>query len=162
MSHPKPNFQRMLTLIDEVFATRNDPGQIQVNQKQLKKLQNIHPATLSEQENEGGPIIWILIIPTTKDIMNDFLQHRISEKELLEKTKVGDSYDSIYLCSATTLPEYRGKGETKKLCLTAIRSVCNTHPIKTLFVWPFTNEGEQLATQVAKECGMELLKIKNR
>lgn len=162
MSHPKPNFQRMLTLIDEVFATRNDPDQIQVNQKQLKKLQNIHPATLSELENEDGPAIWILIIPTTKDIMNDFLQHKISEKELLAKTKAGDSYDCVYLCSATTLPEYRGKGETKKLCIAAIRSVCNTHPIKTLFVWPFTKEGELLAAKAAKECGLELLKVKDR
>lgn len=162
MSHPKSNFQRMLTLIDEVFATRNDPDQIQVDQKQLKKLQKIHPATLSELENEDGPVIWVLIIPTTKDIMNDFLQDKISEKELLEKTKAGDSYDCIYLCSATTLPEYRGKGETKKLCVAAIRSVCNIHPIKTLFVWPFTKEGERLAAKVANECGLELLKVKDR
>lgn len=162
MSHPKPNFQRMLTLIDEVFATRKDPGQIQVNQQQLKKLQKIHPATLSELENENGPLIWILIIPTTKSIMDDFLQHKISEKELLAKTKAGDSYDCIYLCSVTTLPEYRGKGETKKLCIKAVRSVCNTHPIKTLFVWSFTNEGEILAEKVAKDCALELLKLTDR
>ncbi|MBA2612729.1 MAG: hypothetical protein H0U95_12195 [Bacteroidetes bacterium] len=156
MSHSRPNFNRMLTLIDEVFATRNDPEQIQVNQQQLKKLQKIHPATLSELANEEGPVIWVLIIPTTKKIMNDFLEHKISEKDILSKTKAGDSYDCIYLCSATTLAEFRGKGETKNICIKAIRSICETNSIKNLFVWPFTQEGELLAKKIAESCKFDL------
>jgi hypothetical protein len=158
MPNPKPNFNRMLQLIDEVFSTRNDPEQIQVNQKQLKKLQAIHPATLSEVADKNGPVIWVLMIPTTKNIMNDFLEGKISEKNLLEKTKAGDVFDCIYLCSATTLPEYRGKGETKKLCIHSIRAIGKDHPVKTLFVWPFTQEGERLAEALAKACGLALLK----
>jgi len=158
MSHPKPNFNRMLQLIDEVFATRNDPDQLQVTQQQLKKLQKIHPATLTEKAGKDGPVIWILIIPTTKKIMEQFIKHEISEKTLLEKTKPGDIYDCIYLCSATTLPEARGKGETKKLCLEAIKKICKDHPITTLFVWPFTKEGGKLAQTVAKESKLWLLK----
>jgi hypothetical protein len=148
----------MLQLIDEVFATRNDPGQIQVNQAQLKKLQAIHPRTLSEVANNSGPLIWILLIPTTKAIMHDFLEGKISEKQLLEKTKIGDTYNCIYLCSATTLPEYRGKGETRKLCLTAINAIRNEHSIDTLFAWPFTPEGERLAEKLAAQTGLALLK----
>lgn len=158
MSHPKPNFNRMLQLIDEVFETREDPDQIQVSPQQLKKLEKIHPATLTEKSDENGPLIWILMIPTTKDIMTDFLEAKISEKELLERTKPGDSYDCIYLCSATTLPEIRGKGETKKLCIAGIQSIGKDHKIETLFVWPFTKEGEILAEAIAKECGLELRK----
>ncbi len=151
----------MLDLIDEVFSTRNDPDQIQVNQQQLKKLQAIHPATLTEFANEDGPLIWILIIPTTNSIMNDFLEGKISEKRLLEKTKEGDKYECIYLCSATTLPEFRGKGETKKLCIKAINSITEVHTIKTLFVWPFTKEGGVLAQKIANECDLEL-KVKSK
>jgi hypothetical protein len=161
----KPNFSRMLELIDETFATRRDPGQIQVTQAQMKKLQNIHPATLSELTNEDGPLIWVLLIPTTRSIMDDFLSGKISEAELLENTKppsnrqgsVNQGYDCMYLCSATTLPEARKKGYTKKLCLKAIKSISKDHTIKTLFVWPFTKEGEHLAKSIANECGMELL-----
>jgi hypothetical protein len=160
MPNPKPNFNRMLQLIDEVFSTRNDPDQIQVNQKQLKKLQEIHPATLSELANENGPVIWVLMIPTTKTIMNDFLEGNISEKDLLKKTKAGDLFDCIYLCSATTLPEYRGKGETKKLCMNSIRAISKDHPVATLFVWPFTKEGKNLAEAIAKECKLQLLEKK--
>jgi hypothetical protein len=154
----KPNFNRMLQLIDEVFATRNDPGQIQVDQKQLKKLQSIHPATLSEFANENGPLIWILLIPTARNVMEDFLKGIITEKQLLERTKVPGTYDCIYLCSATTLPELRGQGKTKQLCIKAINEIRADHPIDTLFVWPFTKEGEMLAESVAKECNLRLFK----
>lgn len=146
----------MLQLIDEVFATRNDSGQIQVNQKQLKKLESIHPSTLTELADGNGPVIWILVIPTTKTVMNDFLKGKIEEKELLERTKPGDTYTCIYLCSATTLPEYRGKGKTKQLCLEAIENIRKTHPIQDLFVWPFTKEGELLASKIASMCKLTL------
>lgn len=43
MSLPKPNFNHMLQLIDEVFATRNDPDQIHVNQDQLKNYKPYIP-----------------------------------------------------------------------------------------------------------------------
>jgi hypothetical protein len=154
----KPNFQKMLALIDETFATRNDPGQIQVNQAQMKKLQAIHPSTLSEIGNDEGPLIWVLLIPTTKTIMQEFLQNKISETQLLKKTKPGHSYDCIYLCSATTLPEARRKGQTKQLCIQAIQNICKDHPVNTLFVWPFTKEGENLAQKVANVLGMSLLR----
>jgi hypothetical protein len=157
MTHPKPNFSRMMEVIDEVFATRNDPDQLQVTPPQLKKLEEIHPATLSELSDKHGPLIWVLVIPTTENVMQQFLKGFISEKELLNQTKPGEVYDCIYLCSATTLPEYRNKGETKKLCVKAIRAICKDHPIKTLFVWPFTREGEALAGAVARECGLSLL-----
>ncbi len=156
-----PNFQRMMSLIDEVFATRNDPGQLQVDGKVMHKLESIHPATLSEFADVNGPVIWALIIPTTRVVMNDFLVGKISEKEILQNTEPGESYDCIYLCSVTTLPEYRGKGDTKKLCIEAVQSVCNDHSITTLFVWPFTKEGENLAKALASECKLELQILKH-
>jgi hypothetical protein len=159
MYHLKPNFKRMMDLIDQTFATRNDPGQIQVTQTQMKKLRSIHSATLSEFANDDGPLIWILLVPTTHEVMEDFLQGNISETELLKRIKPNQDYDCIYLCSATTLPEVRGKGETKKLCLNANQNICKDHAIKTLFVWPFTNEGEKLAHVIAQKCNMTL-KIK--
>jgi hypothetical protein len=152
----KPNFARMMELIDEVFATRNDPGQIQVTPQQRKKLEQIHPATLSEKANEDGPLIWILLIPVIQDVMEDFLAGTINEKELLGQTQPGQNYEAIYLCSATTLPEARGKGDTKKLTLDAIHAIQKDHVIKNLFVWPFSEEGKKLAKKIARELGLEL------
>ena len=156
MPYNKPNFKRMLALIDEVFTSRKDPGQLRVDEKVLKKLGKIHTACLSEHADENGPDVWILLIPTTAKLMNEFLTEKISEQELFEQTKPGEKYETIYLCSASTLPEYRGKGLTKKLALHAITSIKKDHDIKTLFVWPFTKEGEKLAERLGQETGLEL------
>src|ERR1043165_4164813 len=108
MAKKRSNFNRMMKGIDEVFATRNDPDQLQVTPGQIKKLQALHPASLSELADENGPLIWVLMIPTTNKIMKDFLAGIISENELLNQTTPGMSYESVYLCSASTLPEARG------------------------------------------------------
>ena len=136
------NYYRMLQLIDTVFSARKDLNQIKVNQKVMKKLELISPATLSELADENGPTIWILIIPTTKKVMDDFLNKTISEKEILSKTKPGQKYECIYLCSATTLPEHRGKGETKKLCIKGIKTISKDYPIQTRLLRVDSTQGE--------------------
>lgn len=151
-----PNFQRMFQIIDDVFATRQDPDQLQVDEEVIKKLNEIHPACLSELADENGPVIWALMIPTTEKVMNDFLSGKISERELLDETIVGEKFTCLYLCSVTTLPEYRKKGETKKICLKAIEKIRANFPIATLYVWAFTKEGESLAQQIASETKLSL------
>jgi hypothetical protein len=158
----QPNLKRMLAIIDETFATRKDPNQLQVTENDIQKLQNIHPSTLSEFADKDGPAIWVLLIPTTKKIMDDFLSGKISERNILERTEAGENYNAIYLCSVTTLPEYRGKGLTKKLAIKAIESIRKIHPIKYLFVWPFTKEGDALAKKISEETGMELKEKENQ
>jgi hypothetical protein len=155
--YDKPNFKRMIALIDEVFATRNDPDQLQVNEKAIKKLNKIHEATLSEHSTADGPAVWVLLIPTTASIMNDFLSGKISEQGILDNTPLKTDYQTIYLCSATALPEFRGKGITKKICLDAIAKIKETHKIDSLFVWSFTKEGAELARKIAKECDLPLM-----
>jgi hypothetical protein len=157
----QPNYERMMKLIDEVFATRQDQGQLQVTSAQQKKLARIHSATLSEYTNEDGPLIWVLMIPTTEEVMQDFIDSKISEKELLDLTPDNGPYTAIYLCSVTTLPEMRGKGKTKELCLQAINAICKDHPIKSLFVWPFTREGNKLAETLSGKTGLSLLQRTN-
>ena len=152
----------MMQVIDEVFAMRSDPLQLQVNDKVLAKLEQIHPATLSEYNEGEGPCSWVLVIPTTTELMNDFVAGKISEQELFDRTEPGMKYEAIYLCSATTLPEFRGKGITKKLCMDAIGKIQKQYPIKNLFVWTFTPEGDALAENISKKTGLPLLKRINK
>lgn len=153
----KPNYQRMYDLIDAVFSTRQDPDQLQVGDEEMKKLEALHPATLSEMASDEGPLIWVLLIPTSKNLMQEFVKGQINEKELLERSPVNTQLDSLYLCSVTALPEVREQGLTKALCLKAIRDICKDLPIQQLFVWPFTNEGSRLARFLALETGLPLL-----
>ena len=150
------NLQRMIELADEFFETRNDPNQISVTEEVMSMLQKIHPATLSEKRDENGPIVWILVLPTTHWLMEEFVAERINERELLEKTPIGASYDAVYLCSALVLPEYRGKGWARNLTAGAVKSIQSDHPIQHLFYWPFSEEGEKLANSVSRELGLPL------
>lgn len=138
----KSNFERMLQLADEVFAVKNDPEQLDVNQEVLERLMRIHPATVSEYDDGNGPVAWILLIPTTLDFMHQFLDQAISEKELFERTQLDTKYEALYLCSTLVLEEYRRKGIAKRLTLQAIENIRQDHPLKALFVLTFSEEGD--------------------
>ena len=146
------NYERMIQLAEEIFAVKTDPDQLDVDQDVIEKLQKIHPATLSEYNDGNGPAAWILLIPTTTDLMNRFLEHEISEKELFELTQPGTIYDALYLCSAMVLEEYRRKGIAKRLTVNAIESIRKDHPLKALFVWAFSPEGDLSAEKIAQLC----------
>jgi len=150
------NLQRMIQLAEEFFETKNDPDQISVSEEVMSVLQKIHPATLSEKKDENGPIVWILVLPTTLRLMEEFVGEQINERELLEKTPIGVKYEAVYLCSALVLPEHRGKGFARGLAIDAVRSIQEDHSIKSLFCWPFSAEGERLANSIARGLNLPL------
>ncbi|GAB6279386.1 MAG: hypothetical protein STSR0006_13940 [Lentimicrobium sp.] len=152
------NLQRMLNLVDEIFATSSDPRQIRVTPEVMERLKKIHPSSFAEYADENGPVAWIMLIPTTLELMNRFIKGEISENELFELTPLNASYEALYLCSALVLEEYRRKGIAKQLILNAIDDIRQQHPIKALFVWPFTEEGDLTAENIAKTVSLPLYK----
>jgi ribosomal protein S18 acetylase RimI-like enzyme len=154
----KSNFERMIQLADDIFASRTVSDQLSVDEKVMTRLEEIHPASLSEHNDGNGPVAWVLVFPTTTELMNEFLAKRITEKKLFDLTPLGISYDAIYLCSALVLEEYRNKGIAKKLTREAVKKINQDHPIKTLFVWPFTPAGDVVSSKIAEEIGIPLKK----
>jgi GNAT superfamily N-acetyltransferase len=154
----KSNFERMIQLSDEVFSSRTDPDQLNINEDVMEHLQRIHPDTISEYDDGNGPICWILCIPTTLRLMNQFINKEISERELYELTPLNTNYEAIYLCSALLLEEFRGKGIAQRLGIKAIENIKIAHSIKALFFWSFSKEGEKLADKVAGLMGLPLYK----
>ena len=152
------NFERMIALADEVFNAQNDPQQLDVNEDVMERLEQLHPATLSEHVEGDGPVVWILLIPTTKELMLRFIHEEISEKELLQLTPLNASYDALYLCSALVLPEWRKKGLATLTGLNAIRDIRKDHPIQYLFTWNFSAEGANLADAAAAHEKLQLFK----
>lgn len=145
-----------MKLADDFFDMKNDPEQISVNEEVIDKLQKIHHSSMSEKSNSDGPVAWILVIPTTMQLMEAFLTQSISERALLKQTPIGASYDAVYLCSALVLPEHRGKGLARGLAADAVRTIQQDHPIKYLFYWSFSTEGEKLANAIARELNLPL------
>jgi hypothetical protein len=157
----KSNLDRLIQLADEVFDMKNDPDQLNVNQKVLRRLEKMHPSTVSEELDNNGPVAWVLVIPTTTRLMKRFLEGEISEKELFKLTPLNVSYEALYLCSALVLEEYRRIGITKRLVLSAIQNIRKDHPLKALFVWPFTGDGDLAAERIAGIAGLPLFRRSN-
>ncbi|HEX9979850.1 MAG TPA: hypothetical protein VGB50_04715 [Flavobacterium sp.] len=155
---PQNNYYRLIKLAEEVFDAKHDPEQLDVNQEVLNRLSEIHPASVSEYNDENGPVAWVLVFPTTGNLMETFLQNKISEKELFLSTPADAEYDAIYLCSALVLEEYRQKGITKRLASEAISEIRTQHPIKALFVWAFTKEGDLASETIAATVSLPLFK----
>jgi len=152
------NYERLIQLSDEVFSTRTDPDQLNVNENVMEHLQLIHPDTLSEYDDGNGPVCWLLCIPTTLDLMTKFINKTLSERELYELTPLNAKYEAIYLCSALLLEEFRGRGIAQNLAIKAIESIRIDHPIEALFFWSFSKEGEKLAEKVSRLIGLPLYK----
>jgi hypothetical protein len=150
------NLARMIRLAEDFFNTRVDPDQISVTEETMARLRKIHPATLTEEADDRGPIAWMLVIPTTTKIMEEFVSGQINERELLENTPLTGPYQALYLCSALVLPEHRGKGLALSLICRAIETIRRDHPIEDLFFWGFSIEGERLAAAVARRSRLPL------
>lgn len=156
------NFQRMIRLAEEFFDAKNDPAQISVDRVTMKRLGKIHPATMTERKTSKGPIVWVLLLPTTLDLMEQFISDKISERQLLRLTPLRGRYDAVYLCSALVLPEHRGKGLATRVAVKAVKAIEKDHPIQFLFYWAFSPEGKKLAAAIARDVKLPLLHKKSR
>ena len=153
------NYEIMIQLAELVFDTKSNPDQLDVDEKVIERLLRIHPSTVSEYDDGNGPVVWILVLPTTSVLMKLFLSREISEKELFYTTPIEANFDAIYLCSAMVLEEYRGKGLARKMTLDAVENIRKDHPIKDLFVWAFSKEGDGLAERIAQLASLPLSKL---
>ncbi len=150
------NLDRMIQLAEEFFSTKNDPDQISVTPEVMERLRKIHPSTMTEQDDGDGPVAWILVIPTTHDLMEKFVSKKITERQLLEMTPLHGKFDAVYLCSALVLPEHRGKRLATRLTCEAVRAIRADHPITSLLYWAFSEDGTHVARAVAEILGIPL------
>ena len=147
----------MLELTENIFKTEKDPEQIPINKKSLHKLLRLHPKAPTYLLNKkGGLMGWVVVVPTNKKLAGNFLNLKISEKELFEKTKPLKKYSAIYLCSAIVLPRYRRKGYATEMFIKAINNIPKEKNV-LFFYWPFNKSGKKLENIL----GLKLKKEKN-
>jgi hypothetical protein len=156
------NLERMIALADEFFEAKTDPDQLVVDEGIMERLRSVHPASLGEASDENGPIAWMLLIPTTHEVMERFVRGEIGERRLLDLSTPGGRFDAIYLCSALVLPEHRGKGLARRLAIDGIRAIQKDHRITALCVWAFSREGLKLAESIALDVGLPLHRREDR
>ncbi len=148
---------KMIAYTEAHFKTGIDPTQIPVSKESRKKLNALSPYCLCVEVNDKRePISWRVSIPTTKELAYDFLEGKITEKEMFDRTPVGIAHNALYLASSSTIPEYRRQGLAKKLLKLSIEKFKATEPIELIFAWPYSKEGSGLLTSVSKELNQEI------
>ncbi len=153
----KANYQRLLELADQLFNTKSDPEQLDVNELVIATLQAISPALVHEHQIEHEAVAWITLIPSNKSLTEAFIQGALTEKNYFEKSVELAHFDTIYLCSAIVLEEFRHQGIVSQHCKKAIEQMRSKHPIVQLAAWPFTAEGLSCAKAIAHLVGLPLI-----
>ncbi len=145
-----------LKVAESYYGTHQDLTQIPINKTSFKKLHSFNPNTILYKTDDAGHILgWIIVIPTSKELMNKFLEKRITEKELFDSTDFNQKTDALYLCSVFVLPEYRGRGVAKELSLEAIERFSQSEKLE-LFAWLYSKEGKLLAKNLEQELSRKI------
>jgi hypothetical protein len=149
-------YQKMHKVAEDFFGTNDDPDQISITEESNRKLRSIDNDTIMYKvDRNGDPISWIIVIPTSREVMNKFLNKEITERELLEITVEEKSFEALYLCSAFTLPKYRKQGLAKELTLEAVKKFA-PNVENELYSYPFSEEGKSALKSLEKELGREI------
>ena len=143
-------------IAEAIFKSAEDPNQMPINEESWKKLKKLSGDSLLYKIDEKENLLsWVVTIPTSTELMEKFLAKEITEKELFEQTKPGMKYDTLYLCTIVTNPEYRNKGYAKEVTLDAIKRFEKIKDLK-VFAWPTSKEGLNLARNLEKEAGRKI------
>lgn len=150
-------YERLIQLAEASFDPANNPDVLDVDETALRKLMALHPAAVAESATPDGPVAWVLLLPTTTALRDAFLAGEIGENELLDRTFPGSTFETVYLCSALVLDEFRHRGLAKNLAIGGIENIKSEHPIGSLFVWPFSEGGLAAAQSIARSLELPLL-----
>ena len=145
-----------MRIAEDYFGTSDDPDQIRVSDESMAKLRALHPASVLCRVEGGHPVSWVVTVPTSRELANQFLEGRITEAELLERSQPQEMYDAVYLCASFTVPEYRGRGYALDLRKRVLAAIPQTKDA-LLFSWPFSEEGKGLLKRLSQELNRPIL-----
>ena len=149
--------QKILEIAEGFYGTSTDPEQIPINKESFDKLMSLHQETIKLKTGiDGNPLSWVVVIPTNKEIMNLFLEGKITEKELFDRAVVEKSFETLYLCSVFTVTKHRNKGLATELLLDSIKEFASDDSVQ-LYAWIYSKEGESLVNQLKKQLGREIM-----
>ena len=133
-----------MEIAEQFYSTSSDPGQIPITEESFRRLMSIHKETIKlKADKDGNPVSWVVVVPTSKKIMELFLDSKISEKELFDKAVQEKRFEALYLCSGFTLPEFRNTGYAMALFTEAINEFAKDDSV-ALYAWLYSKEGEGL------------------
>jgi hypothetical protein len=158
----KKDWQEVGKIAEAYFKTHEDPEQAQITEERAAWIRKEFPECLNLMKSENKVIGVTFVLPCTNELMNQFLSKEINEEDLFVQIQNKMNYDNletIYLCSAIVIPEFRRKGLALQGTIKSIEKILEKRNIRpTLFYWAYSKEGLSLAKRVAKALNLECKK----
>lgn len=150
------NLKYMIKIAEEYFGTESDPTQIPITLETMQRLLNLGPHTLVFAERDKQPIGWVVTIPTTNELKDQFLKDEITERELFDQSQPKTVPEVVYLCAAFVLPEYRRQGIAFDLLAEAVARYRYVNPEVNFFAWIYSAEGQKLVERLSNQLSLEI------
>ena len=152
--------EKMNTVAMELFHTENDDTQASPTlEKSLQVINKEKYNFISINDDNNEPIAWSLVMPTSLEVMDNFLSEKITERELLETSRADDKFEALYLFAVIVLPEHRRSGLGQFLFKTQIEYFKEKYNITEFYTWWFSEEGKKLGDSLEKKLGIQVKAI---
>ena len=140
-------------IAEQYYGTAQDQNQIPITKASQQKLRQLHPSAVLFQLIDGEPVSWIVVVPTTRILAEQFVRGEITEKNLFDQTVPSERYEALYFCSVFTVPDHQRKGYATALLQQAIADIPLTKD-PYFFGWTFSAEGAAMHQALTKKFGI--------
>ncbi len=145
------DFEEMTAIGEQIFKTEGDDTQSKASVENCLSISKIDKYCYLSVKDGDINIAWTIVLPTSKENMDKFLNKEITEAELSEYSKVNPCSECLYFMVAVTVPEYRGRGLATFLFEEQIKYFIGKYKINNFFGWIFSEEGKALAQKLKQK-----------
>jgi len=143
------DIEKMNRIALELFGPGGD-SMVEPNLENAEKLISLEKNNLICFKENNQPISWALVLPTSREKAERFLKKEITELELFNRSVEKPLFESLYLFSVVTLPDYRKRGLSSRLVKYQIEYFRNKYKIKDFYAWALNPEGKSLIESLKK------------
>jgi hypothetical protein len=153
--HPtQSNIKKMCVIAEEIFGAEEDNTQTKPTVENTLSLIAIEKNNLVCIKDGEEIVAWTVVLPTSKENMDNFLAGKITEKELSIESKKNPLFEALYLMAAITLPTYQRKGLAFDLIKYQIEYFKDKYNIQNFYSLPFSENGMSLMEKISTDLSM--------
>lgn len=144
--------KRGMEIAGEIFPASVGPDQMQATEENFQKLKSLNPNSILYDIRDGEIAGWAVVVPTSRELMEKFVNREIGEQAVLDLAEKQDSYPALYVCAAAVVPAYRRRGVAMNLVQEAIARM-PLEPRHELYAWTTSPEGVALIEKLQQQTG---------
>lgn len=150
------DIEKISEVATELFGTDEDETQAQPTVENTLKLILVEKHDFICLKNAGNLVAWSAVLPTSKELMEQFLNRTINERELFDLAVAQPCFECLYLVAAIVLPKWRRRGIGTSLMKAQIEYFKNKYKINIFYALILTKEGKKLIGALERDLGASI------